>query len=529
VIYLNDLEKIVVQENFFINQKKDSTKSSDNNSFIEKYKRKKILPFKEFNSEHLDINEYISRERSNPLKSDILSFIEYLGVMFHCKYLIAVGCNQINLLQKLSDKFLIIGIDDKQNIERAKKSGVSVHWVEYDLETAKILPIGHQMLKQSMIISLNNIEYLENPHNLLFSIKKAMKHSPICLITTPDRELQIEQSTHSFTLSRPKREWNMSEFQKLLNHFQFNTEFVGLTKINESAYKKDQILSIIGNESVKKEFDDNFKVVALMAVYNEEDIIYHSIKKLMEQKVYVYIIDNWSTDNTFGILKHLKNNPYFLGCERFPYHHPNKNDNKFNFAQILKRKEELANSLDANWFIHCDADEIRESPWKELNLKEAIQYVDQMGYNAIDHTVINFQPINNSFTSGDFENHFKYFEFGIYRGGFIKTWKKTDRWINLSNSGGHDAQFYNRKVAPFKFLVKHYPLRSQKHAEKKIFMERKPRYMKELKARGWHIQYDGYKQGNSFLRNPNELLPFSKDNFLSYFLVERLSNLYKFL
>jgi glycosyltransferase involved in cell wall biosynthesis len=505
VICLDELETILIKENYFINKTQQSTVNSE-------------------------INHKDYRERNHPLKSDILSLIEYLGVMFQCKYLIAVGCNQIDLLQKLSDKFHIIGLDDKQNIERAKKSGVSVHWIEYDLEKAKILPIGHQMLEESMIISLNNIEHIENPVNLLLSIKTAMQHSPICLITTPERELQIKQSTHSFTFSRPKREWNISEFHKLLNQIEFNTEFVGLTKLNESTYNKDQILSIIGNKSVKKEFDDNFKVVALMAVYNEEDIIYHSIKKLIEQKIHVYVIDNWSTDKTYDILlQYFKNNPYFLGCERFPFLQPNENENKFNLAQILEKKEQLANSLDADWFIHCDADEIRESPWEDINLKEAIQYVDQMGYNAIDHTVINFHPIDNTFTNGDFEKHFKYFDFGIYLGGFIKTWKKTDQWINLTNSGGHEAQFYGRKVAPFKFLVKHYPLRSQNHAERKIFMERKPRFMKELKDRGWHIQYNGCKHGDSFIRNPNELILFSEDNFSSDFLVERLSNLYKFL
>ena len=48
-----------------------------------------------------------------------------------------------------------------------------------------------------------------------------------------------------------------------------------------------------------------------------------------------------------------------------------------------------------------------------MNLKEAIYVVDKMGYNAIDHTVIVFEPIDNSFSQDlDFEEHFKYFHFG---------------------------------------------------------------------------------------------------------------------
>jgi 2-polyprenyl-3-methyl-5-hydroxy-6-metoxy-1,4-benzoquinol methylase len=503
VCRLDHLLKSLIEENYFINEKKKS-------------------------SAELEINNDYHGEKHHPLKNDILSFIEFLGLRLNCKYIVAFGCKHIDILEKLSLKFKIIVLDRKHNIENSINEKISDTWIDYNFEEVKILPISNQVLNESLILCLNQIEYLENPMNLLLNIQTAMKYSPMCLITTPERELQ--QTPDSSFILNSKRNWNISEFKKLLNHFKFNTEFLGLTKINKSTYKKDQILSIIGNENLsKKSFDDNFKVVALMAVYNEEDVIYYSINKLIEQKIYVYVLDNWSTDKTSDILKYFKNNPYFIGCERFPFTQPNENDNKFNFAQILERKEELSSSLDANWFIHCDADEIRESPWEELSLRDAIQYVDQMGYNAIDHTVINFHPIDNTFTSGDFEKHFKYFDFGIYHGGFIKTWKKTDQRINLLNSGGHDAQFNNRKVAPFKFLVKHYPLRSQMHAERKIFLERKPRFMEELKNKGWHIQYNGINNGDSFLRNPNELFLYSKNNFSSCFLVERLSNLYNWL
>ncbi|MBD1382906.1 glycosyltransferase family 2 protein [Metabacillus arenae] len=507
---MDELEKTLFNKNFFIKDKKKSFLRSFKNFFTTKSNSEKL---------YLELNINSSKEKNNHLINDIQSYIEFLGVKFDCKYLVAVGCNQLDLLKSLSKRFKIIGIDNKYNIESCKRIEIPGKWIEYDLEKEMSLPIDSHVLRDSIIICLNYIEYLDNPFNLLYSIKTAMKHSPICLMRTQERELQENK------LFQCKRSWSLTEYTKLLNHFKFNIEFVGLTKINESTKMKDQILSIIGNESFNKTYNNPFKVVALMAVYNEEDIIYYSIKKLIEQKVYVYVIDNWSTDKTYDIVMEYNNNPYFIGCERFPQK-KESHDNKFDFTNILDRKSELASHIEADWFIHCDADEIRESPWEKLELVDAIRYVDHIGYNAIDHTVINFQPIDNGFISGDFEKHFEYFEFGIYAAGCVKTWKKTDQKISLSGSGGHQAQFQGRKVTPFNFLVKHYPLRSQQHAEKKIFQERKPRYMKNLKEKGWHVQYNQYRTGDTFLRNPDELIKYSKDNFSSYFLVERLSNLF---
>ena len=48
-----------------------------------------------------------------------------------------------------------------------------------------------------------------------------------------------------------------------------------------------------------------------------------------------------------------------------------------------------------------------------MSLKDGIYYIDQMGFNAIDHTVINFFPTNNDYESeGSLHKNFRYFEFG---------------------------------------------------------------------------------------------------------------------
>jgi hypothetical protein len=146
-----------------------------------------------------------------------------------------------------------------------------------------------------------------------------------------------------------------------------------------------------------------------------------------------------------------------------------------------------------------------------LSLRDAILKVDREGFNCIDHTVLTFHPIDNAFAAGvDFEAYFNYFEFSDRPGQFveIKAWKNLGQRISLSKSGGHEVRFDGRRTYPFRFLLKHYPVRSQAHGEKKIFRERKPRWFPRERARGWHTHYDHINEGHSFLRLPEELKRF---------------------
>ena len=210
---------------------------------------------------------------------------------------------------------------------------------------------------------------------------------------------------------------------------------------------------------------DSFKVVAVMTTYNEEDILKTSVMKLKEQGISTYIIDNWSTDSTYDIVKDLESKGLLEGSERFPPSGPVK---YFQYTKLITRIEEVTRKLQSDWFICQDVDEIGDTPWENLNLKEAIFVADKMGYNAIDHTVIVFEPIDNGFEDLDFEEYFKYFRFGERPGHFaqIKDWKnmKSTR-VKIA---GHVVNFSGRRVFPYKFLLKH-PVRSQGHGEKKIF------------------------------------------------------------
>jgi hypothetical protein len=157
----------------------------------------------------------------------------------------------------------------------------------------------------------------------------------------------------------------------------------------------------------------------------------------------------------------------------------------------------LAVDLEADWFIHHDADEFRESPRPGLTLAQAIERVDTAGYNAIDFALLNFWPTNDEAVPvGDVRRAFPHFEASQdWNKPQIKCWKKGAERVDLATSGGHEAAFPNRRVYPLRFVLRHYPIRGSVHGHRKVFEERVPRFDAAERNLGWHVQYDEFRAG----------------------------------
>lgn len=249
----------------------------------------------------------------------------------------------------------------------------------------------------------------------------------------------------------------------------------------------------------------SFRVVALIAARNENDVIGQVIEDLVTQGVGVYFIDDGSTDGTLDTVQSWTGRGV-IGLERRPA------SATFNWTEILHRKEQLAAELEASWFIHHDADEFRQSPFPGKSLSEAIRIVDELGYNAIDFRVLNFRPttVDRFDAAGDVRRALTHFEPAEYwETPQVKAWKKTGQ-VDLASSGGHDARFADRVVCPVQFLLRHYPVRSQAQGERKIFADRQPRFDDVERNAGWHVQYDRIQPGESLLRDPAALTEFDE-------------------
>ncbi|OGL47140.1 MAG: hypothetical protein A2W05_03550 [Candidatus Schekmanbacteria bacterium RBG_16_38_10] len=222
------------------------------------------------------------------------------------------------------------------------------------------------------------------------------------------------------------------------------------------------------------------KIIAIMAVYNEELYLPLCLRYLWEQGIQSYIIDNGSTDRTPEILRS------FLGrgvihVEQFPRF------DVYEWEPILRRKEELSYELPADWFIHHDADEICQAPYPYKTLIEGINAVANEGYNSINFDEFVFVPtgVEENYEYNNFFKEMKYYYF--FEPGpqhRIKAWKIFGQKINLHSSGGHQVQFKGRRVYPKKFIMRHYMVLSLPHAIRKycekVYSE------VEYREKGWH-------------------------------------------
>src|SRR4051812_23216923 len=98
-----------------------------------------------------------------------------------------------------------------------------------------------------------------------------------------------------------------------------------------------------------------FPVVAIVAAFNEADVIGASVRDLIAQGVQVYVLDDGSTDGTVAAVEPLVG-AGVLAIERLRPPSANGHHEPFDWDRVLHRKAELARELDAGWFIHHDAD-----------------------------------------------------------------------------------------------------------------------------------------------------------------------------
>lgn len=259
-----------------------------------------------------------------------------------------------------------------------------------------------------------------------------------------------------------------------------------------------------------------FKIIAIISAYNEADIINHVIGDLIKNGIDVYLLDNSSTDDTVEQAKKWLNKG-LLHIESFPQDcgYPTRNEKEYVWRDILKRKEELAYILDADWFIHADADEFRASVFSNTTLAEGIKKVDELGYNAINFELFNFRPTENNFVPyEDVRNYLTKYEPGSwFDSNQIKAWKKPKQKVDLVTNGGHIVVFEGLNVFPINFILMHYPIRSEIHGRRKILTERLNRYSREELKMGWHCQYNDFVlSSKQMLWSSNKLEEFDIEN-----------------
>ncbi len=248
------------------------------------------------------------------------------------------------------------------------------------------------------------------------------------------------------------------------------------------------------------------KIVALLQTYNEQRFIGDCLDHLAEQGISAYLVDNESTDDTVAIAEsRLGGN--LIGIETLP------RDGTFALRKQLARKEELAGSLDADWFIHLDTDEFRVATEPGRSLAQAIEEIDEGGFNAINFIEFIFMPTIEApdHDHPDFMRTMQFYYPYLPRVPHrLNAWKRQDGPIELA-AAGHLVRFPGLNMAPRSLYSRHYLFLSVAHAARKFGPNR---YDPEEVAGGWHRWRVQVDPALIKLHSESELRRYAADHLL---------------
>lgn len=250
------------------------------------------------------------------------------------------------------------------------------------------------------------------------------------------------------------------------------------------------------------------RAVALLATYDEERFVGGCIGHLLAQGLDVYLIDNESTDRTVEIAEGYLGRG-LVGIESFP-----RSSGTYPWRPLLERKAELAATLDADWFVHVDADEVRLPPRSERTLLHALATADRAGYNAVNFVEHTFVPTREhpDHDHPDFVETMRwYYPFSLSFPDRLNAWRRQEQPVDLAESGGHRVAFPGLRMYPEPFPMRHYLFLSIEHAIRK-YVER-AYDPAELEA-GWHRRRAGLRVEDISLLPEAELRFFVSDDLL---------------
>jgi SAM-dependent methyltransferase len=439
---------------------------------------------------------------------EVYSAAEYFLKAMGRTAVIDIGCGNGRKLRQVK-AVRHIGVDFGPNIAWCRDHyGRWGEWFEVDLSQESCVAVADLADATTVVVCADVIEHLVD------LLAACYARNAIVITSTPDR-IRVRGADHHGPPSNPHhvREWALEEYAAFLRERGLPAVYSGYT-LNNNLQRELKTIVTVHDASIDRARSlkpSESRPIAIIAAYNECDVIEEVIDDLLAQGCEVVAIDNWSTDGTWEILQTLSGRyPSIIRLERFPASGATVH---YEWHPILLRKAEIASEFPGRWIIHTDADELRRSPFPDLTVARALTIAEQTGANRVSFQLINFRPVDDRpYRRGSLSSHFSYFEYGTRPGHFrqSKAWLQGVNRIDLASTGGHAATFPDARDFPYKFLLRHYPIRSRAHGWQKVMVDRRPRWSPyERDQLGWHVQYDGFESRSDFNWSARDLYTYN--------------------
>jgi|GraSoiStandDraft_4_1057263.scaffolds.fasta_scaffold41802_3 glycosyltransferase involved in cell wall biosynthesis len=223
------------------------------------------------------------------------------------------------------------------------------------------------------------------------------------------------------------------------------------------------------------------RVVALLTTHNEARFVAACIEHLRAQGVAVHLTDNGSDDGTVQIAERYLGDGV-IAIEDLP------RGEFFEWGAVLRNKQRLAAELDADWFIHHDADEFRVSPDRGRTLVDELRAADEAGFTAVNFLEFTFLPVAEE----PDHDHARFLETMRWYHPFlpwyphrVNAWKRQAEPVDLAGTGGHIVKFDGLALSPRSLYMRHYLYLGAVHALEKYVYRRYSPFEAAARAHGW--------------------------------------------
>lgn len=179
---------------------------------------------------------------------DVYPLAADLARSLGCNTIVDIGCGHARKLSQLHPEFELIGVDYGPNIAHCRQQYRFGTWLEADLENDTLLPIPDRVLSRSVVVCSDVIEHLVDPRPLLDTLRTLLQQAPAVVISTPDRV-----RTHGPAQMGPPpnpahtREWELGEFQRLLQREGFHIAAATHTRSNDRDHQPATIVAVVVN------------------------------------------------------------------------------------------------------------------------------------------------------------------------------------------------------------------------------------------------------------------------------------------
>lgn len=259
------------------------------------------------------------------------------------------------------------------------------------------------------------------------------------------------------------------------------------------------------------------RVCGILFCYNEEQVLDETIRFYLRQGIDLVMVDNCSTDSSPAIA---------AGYIERAGEHPGRllevvsvATDGYEWGRILKTACDYMHTRLSGyrWIALIDADAYYYSPVRGMGLTEFIEAAGRSGCNIIGGELFEFYPTEKDDPAvASHLERIRYCRVDPWDQRVVQ--QKIFRYhpsIDFYSNLGHTCLRDEPRLCEVKFLYHHYPWVNYEHGLKKIFNERKPRYVERQENPALHIHYmDLLPIEKDLVRDPAELTLYDHDGFL---------------